>query len=154
MLLWFSASTFITHLYHLVKQEVKDLWHIWSIWSVRSVRESKRVRSVRESDLCEADRTLKSVRPICEADLWGRSVRPKWEAVRVRSASHAHRPAESPILGAIWLISRLNALPHPVESEVRSASHFGLTDRTLKSVRPICEADLWGPWESEHGLSP
>ena len=49
-------------------------------------------------------------------------------------------PAESPILGAIWLISRLNALPHPVESNVglprphRSASQIGLTDLRVRSA--------------------
>ena len=81
-------------------------------------------------------------------------------------------PGDAVILGAAWLISRLNALLRPVESDrplthsgresdprgyltdftakriashgrVRSDSHC-LTDRTLKSVRP---------WEAVHGLS-
>ena len=53
--------------------------------------------------------------PICEADLWGRG---------------------SPIIGPVWLISRLNALPRLLESDrTPTASQIGLTDRTL---------DLWG----------
>ena len=56
----------------------------------------------------EADRTLKSVRPICEA-------------VGVRR---------------IWLISRLNALLRPVESDwTLTASQIGLTDLRVRSVR-------------------
>ena len=94
------------------------------------------------------------------SDLWGRGS-PKSD----RPLTHTGRC--SPILGAAWLISRLNALLRPVESD-RCAweadrtptrpltdSH-GLTDRPHRFESPICEADLWGrerPWEAEHGLS-
>ena len=89
----------------------------------------QRVRSVICEAVWEAVR-VRSVRPKWEADLWGRSVRP-WES--------DHTPAESPILGAIWLISRLNALPHTVVSDRTSDSH-GLTDRPHRSDSQICEA--------------
>ena len=121
------------------------------MWSVRSVRESKRVRSVRESDLWgrgspkwEADRTLKSVRPICEA-------------VGVRGADRplTHTGRCSPILGAAWLISRLNALLRPVESDRcawEADRHLGLP-RPHRSVRPIGLSNLWGRSVRPIGLS-
>ena len=121
-----------------------------------------------ESDRCawEADRTLKSVRPICEADLWGRgSPKVMWS---VRESDRPHRfespiglrrehglsrtrpptadrttPAESPILGAIWLISRLNALLRPVESDRCAWEAARLWEAVCvrgRSDSQICEA--------------
>ena len=82
----------------------------------------------------------------------------------------SHTAAESPILGAIWLISRLNALPRPLESV--GGRSDSLTDhmtfyweavlglpRPHRSASQIWESDLWGRgrprdvmwsvWESE-----
>ena len=88
----------------------------------------QRVRSVRESDLW-------SVRPCgrpWESDLWGRSVRP-WESdLWVRSASHAHRAMQSDPRGRLTdFTAKRIASPGVRERPI------GLTDRTLKSVRPI-----------------
>ena len=102
-----------------------------------------------------------------------------WEAVCDRISHGLSRtPGDAVILGPVWLISRLNALLRPVESD-RCAweadrtptrpltdSH-GLTDLRVRSVRPICEAVrgrarplrqitwLCGerPWSDSHGLS-
>ena len=103
------------------------------------------------------------------------------EPIREHGLSRTRPPTASQIWesdrplthsGAIWLISRLNALLRPVESDrplthsgresdprgyltdftakriaspgrVRSDSH-GLTDRPHRFESPICEADLWG----------
>ena len=96
----------------------------------------QRVRSVICEAVWEAVR-VRSVRPKWEADLWGRG----------SPIGLSRTPAESPILGAIWLISRLNALPHTVESDRTSdsvtASQIGLS-RTDLAMQPIGLSNLWG----------
>ena len=99
---------------------------------------------------------------------------PVWQhrplCVRGRSDSHrsdsqiceADRPLThsgrcSPILGAVWLISRLNALHRPVCVRGRSASQIwesdgalwlAQTDHMRKSVRPRRWEAVWGRiWE-------
>ena len=73
------------------------------------------------------------------------------EAVGVRSPIGLSRtPGDAVILGPVWLISRLNALPHTVESD-RPLTHSG-------RCSPIGLSNLWGRahhkvmwsvWESE-----
>ena len=115
------------------------------LWGRESpICEAVRGRAPTASQIWESDRPLTHTgrsnafriglsaavreRPIGLSNLWGRG----------STASH-HK-----VMWSVW------------ESEVRgrarppTASH-GLTDRTLKSVRPICEADLWGR-ESPIGL--
>ena len=59
----------------------------------------------------------------------------------------------SPILGAVWLISRLNALLRPESVGGRSDSQICEADRTLKSVRPIGLSDhMTLCWEAVLGL--
>ena len=83
--------------------------------------------------------------PICEAEVRGRCVRPICEAVGVRS----HTGRESDPRGYLTDFTAKRIASHGrVRSDFglprphRSASQIGLTDRTLKSVRP---------WESEVG---
>ena len=96
---------------------------------------------------CDLSEPIRGARPLTHTA--SQTVRPICEAVGVRSPIGLSRTlAESPILGAIWLISRLNALPHTVD--------LGLTDRPHRSDSQICEAvGVRGgrPWEAEHGLS-
>ena len=111
-------------------------------------------------------RPLTSDSQICEScDL---SESPKWEAVlglprphRFESPIGLTRPhrfespiglsrtlAESPILGTIWLISRLNALPHPLESDrTPTASHaHGLSDLGVRGAdRPLTHTGRCSP---------
>ena len=100
----------------------------------------QRVRSVRESDLWG-----RSVRP-WESDLWGRES-PICEAVWESDRPLTHTGRCSPILGAAWLISRLNALLRPVCVRGRSDSH-GLTDLRGRVRERLCawEAVLSSDW--------
>ena len=98
------------------------------------------VRSVRESDLW-------SVRPCgrpWESDLWGR------ESPWGSPIGLSRTPGDAVILGAVWLISRLNALLRPVESDrspgVRERP-IGLPHGLSRTLRQI----TW--FESPIGLS-
>ena len=122
-------------------------------------RESEAVRG-RERPW-EAEFGLSSPRPhtICHVICLSQS----------EESTASHAPAESPILGAIWLISRLNALLRPVESD-RPLTHTGresdprgyLTDFTAKriaspGVRSVCvrgrSASHFGLSDRSHDLS-
>ena len=69
--------------------------------------------------------------PVC---VRGRSESPKWEAVWEADWPRTHTGRCCLILGAVWLISRLNALLRPVcvrgRSASHTASHFRLSDRS------------------------
>ena len=97
-----------------------------------------RGRARRDALLCpvESNQTLMASQ-IGLTDQTLKSVRPKWEAVWEADRPLTHTGRCSPILGAVWLISRLNALHCPVCVRGRSASHmashFGLTDRPHRS---------------------
>ena len=95
-----------------------------------------------------------------------RSVRPICEAVRVRSERPCGRPiglsrtpGDAVILGAAWLISRLNALLRPVEVRLAWGSDSIARcawEADRPPTRPLT-SDSHGrsvrPWEAEHGLS-
>ena len=121
--------------FHLIqnKQEVKDLWHIWSICQLWYDLSDL-------SDLSESPKWSDS--QICEA-VGGRA-RPLTRKSCDLSESPiglSRTPAESPILGAVWLFSRLNALLRP------------------ESNRPVCvrgrsESPKWeAVWEADRPLT-
>ena len=91
--------------------------------------------------------------------LGGRSVRPNLDSLigsdRSVRESQPIRGARPPMgLPILALGVRIWAVGGRIRPSMASASHILSCDlsepmRESKSVRPICEADLWGSWESE-----
>ena len=130
-----------------------------AVWGSCDLSESPKWEAV-----WEADQPLTHTRRCCDprgrlTDFTAKRIASP--GVRERPIGLPHGPGDAVILGAVWLISRLNALLRPVcvrgRSASHTASHFGLTRphrfRLSDWLRQITWENVWGPcaWEAEFG---